>query len=720
MIAAGLAAILAAGIVAAGGAPAVAQTAGTPGIAGPFVWSDAYVTPPRDRRIVPQPKTVRWRDAAFEITATTRIVIGDAAQPEDLYAARELNEELVAWARPPLEVVRASTVAAGTWNVILIGEPVLNPLVSPALAPTDLRVDAQTPGPEGYVLSVSPGVVVASGSDRRGTFYAIQTVRQLIDLDRDRLIVRGVEVRDWPDHAIRAVHVVLDNYSDVFHVALIDRIFSRYKFNMVIAESEYVQWDSARNIRHPGGATKTQAAAVVAAAREHLMEPVPLIQTLGHSEWLFNNAQNLDLLEMPADLAPVRYVYNPLTPRVYDVVLPIFDEALDLFKSRYLHIGHDEVRNVVPFPWSEEGRRLGFGELYTRDILRLYTHLRSRGAGTMMWADVVLTGDYLPEFSRLPRDIVMVDWQYHDAGRYPSLARLREMGFPVLGASWFNLGNNASLSLEAHRAGAAGMVRTTWTGYFGNRAALVQFEQMYSYVVAADHFWNTASGGSGSNGPLGAVDAARRFAADWQGRREPPRTAAGFPVDLRGAATRSHIDDGNGWLGKGPAYDLRNLPTGAQRFAGVLFDVIDPAANRGRSAVMLRGAGEALERLPNRVAVVVRRPAAALCFLHALPYPARSGEQVATYRVYFDDGGSADIPVHYRRTIGTWLDDPAALEHEIAWSGSTRAGIDVRLSMLCWTNPDPRRAIMTIDVIAGPAETAPAVFAITALDGPRR
>jgi len=52
VIAAGLAAILAAGIVAAGGAPAVAQTAGTPGIAGPFVWSDAYVTPPRDRRIV--------------------------------------------------------------------------------------------------------------------------------------------------------------------------------------------------------------------------------------------------------------------------------------------------------------------------------------------------------------------------------------------------------------------------------------------------------------------------------------------------------------------------------------------------------------------------------------------------------------------------------------------------------------------------------------------
>jgi hypothetical protein len=699
-------------IVAIGAGLAAAQTGAT--------WPDAYVTPPRDRRgdgrIIPQPKAVRWIDTAFEITTGTRIVVGDGAQPEDLYAARELNEEVVAWGRPPLAVVRASTVAAGTANLILVGEPALNPLAASALTQSGLRVDSQSPGPEGYALSVSSTAVVAAGFDRRGTFYAIQTLRQLVELDRDRLVIRGAEVRDWPDHPIRAVHVVLDNYSDVFHVAFINRIFSRYKFNMLIAESEYVQWDSARNIRHPGGATKAQAAVVIAAAREHLIEPVPLIQTLGHSEWLFNNGQNLDLLEMPAAIAPVRYAYNPLNPRVYDVILPIFDEAVDLFRSRYLHIGHDEVRNVVPFPWSEEGRRLGFGEMYTRDVLRLYEHLRARGVATMMWADVLLTGDYLSEFSRLPRDIVMVDWQYQDADRYPSLARLREMGFPVLAASWFNLGNNASLALEAHRAGAAGMVRTTWTGYFGNRGALAAFEQMYSYAVAADRFWNTAPAAPA----MGAVEAARRFAADWDGRRGPPRTVAGSPIDLRGIANRSHIDDGDGWLGKGPGYDLRNLPTGAQRFAGVRFDVIDPAANRGRSVVMLRGAAAALERLPGRVTVVVRRPATTLCVLHALPYPARPGELVATYRVYFDDGASADIPVHYRRTIGTWLDTPASLEHEIVWTGATRAGVDVRLSMLCWTNPDPRRAVMTIDLIAGGAEAAPAVFAITLLDGARR
>jgi hypothetical protein len=579
-------------------------------------------------------------------------------------------------------------------------------------------VTSRDPGPEGYVLKVAPGYIVASGSDRRGTFYAIQTLRQLVSRngarDGSRLLVRGAEIRDWPDHPIRAVHVVLDNHSGVFHTALIDRILSRYKVNMLIAESEYVRWESAPNIWHPQGATKAQAAAVVAAAREHLIEPVPLIQTLGHSGWLFYNDQNLDLLEMPAELAPARYAYNPLNPRVYEVVLPILDEAIALFGARLLHIGHDEVRNVVPFPWSEEGRRLGFGELFVRDTLRLHAHLRERGVRTMMWGDVLLTSEYLPEIERLPRDILMVDWQYHAASRYPSLDRFRSWGFDVLAAAWYRHDNIAALAGEAHRVGTAGMVRTTWTGYFGNRNALwSQYQQIYSYLVAADHFWNADRAGPSLDEP----QAAAVFASAWRPRREAPQQIPGRPVDLRGAANRSHVDDGEGWLGKGPAYDLRNLPSGLQRLGGVQFLVLDPSEHSGRSAVMLRGAREPLRDLPERATVGAGFSAGTLCFLHALPYPAsRFGERVGTYHVRFGDGGAAEIPVRYRLEIGTWLDDPVSIEHRIAWAGRTRSGVPVRLSMLCWANPDPKRPIVAVDLEAAGAGSAPAVLAITALE----
>lgn len=678
---------------------------------------DAYITPPRDARIIPQPKSLRWLSGSFEIAPSTRIVVGEAAQPEDLYAARELNDELAAWGARPLEVVRASegAVLAGA---IVIGEPSLNPAAAALLAQEGLRVSPQDPGPEGYVLKISPTFIVASGADRRGTYYAVQTLRQLIESDAGRLAVRSAEVRDWPDHAVRAVHVVLDNYSDVFHTGLIERIFSRYKFNTLIAEAEYVRWDSAPNIWHPGGATKAQAAAVVAAARAHLIEPIPLIATLGHVGWLFTNDQNLDLLEMPDEQAPARFVYNPLNPRVYDVILPILDEAIDLFKPRYVHIGHDEVRNVVPFPWSDEGRRLGFGELFVRDTQRLYEYLRQRGVGTMMWGDVLLNSDYEAEFRRLPRDIVMVDWEYQDAARYPTLDRLRAMGFPVLGATWYGFGNNADFSREAKRAGTSGMVRTTWTGFFGNRTALQsQYQQIYSYLIAAEHFWNADRPAPS----LTVVEAAARFRADWGPRREAPQVVSGRSLGLRGVANRSYVDnDGAGWLGKGSGYDLRNLPSGPQRMAGVKFVVLDPQERDGRSVVMLRGAQGPDSNLPDRVTIGAGLAAGALCFLHTLPYPAaRFGEMVATYRVWFADGGITEIPVRYLVNIGTWLGDPVSIDHEIAWTGQTKSGVGVRLSMLCWTNPDPQRAIVAVDLQAAGSEAAPAIFAITALDRPR-
>ncbi|MDR7522971.1 MAG: beta-N-acetylhexosaminidase [Armatimonadota bacterium] len=697
-------------------AAAVAQAGAAPARAGQDRSVDRLRPAPRETRIIPLPKSLRWLDGAFEVTPAGRILVGAAAQPEDLYAARDLNRELAAWGAPPLEVVRAvaGSVPAGT---IVIGEPSLNPLAADLLARDGLRVAPGDPGPEGYVLLVTPGYVVASGADRRGTYYAVQTLRQLLGRADGRLVFQGAAIRDWPDHRIRAVHVLLDDASDVFHTAMIERIFSRYKFNMLIAQADYVRWDSARNLWHPGGATKAQAAAVVAAARAHLMDPVPLIPTLGHVGWLFANDQNLDLLEMPAEAAPARFVYHPLNPRVYQVILPILDEAVALFRPRYLHIGHDEVRNVVPFPWSEEGRRLGFGELFVRDVLRLYEHLASRGVGTMMWADVLLSSEYVPEWARLPRDILMVDWQYQAAARYPSLDRLRALGFPVLGATWHGFANNAALARDALRAGAAGLVRTTWTGFFGNRAALQsQYQQLYSYLVAADHFWHAGR----ADPSMDEIAAAARFRADWHQVRENPQPASGRPLDLRAVANRSHTDDGSGWLGKGPAYDLRGLPMGLQRFGGVPFLILDPLERDGRSIVMLRGSRPPASDLPDRVRIGAGFAAAGLCFLHALPYPASQfGQVVATYRVRFADDGVAAIPVRYRQNIGTWLEDPASIDHEIVWTGRTRSGVPVRLSMLCWTNPDPQRPILTIDLEAAGAESAPAIFAITALERPR-
>jgi len=65
------------------------------------------------------------------------------------------------------------------------------------------------------------------------------------------------------------------------------------------------------------------------------------------------------------------------------------------------------------------------------------------------------------------------------------------------------------------------------------------------------------------------------------------------PLDIRAACTTSFQDekagDGQGgWTDQG-ANDLRTLPLGRQTWRNVPFDVADPASNRGKSCIVLKG-----------------------------------------------------------------------------------------------------------------------------------
>ena len=54
---------------------------------------------------------------------------------------------------------------------------------------------------EGYYLSVQPGTIVIAGNDGRGTFYAVQSLKQILAQPE----VHSVTIQDWPDIAERGV-----------------------------------------------------------------------------------------------------------------------------------------------------------------------------------------------------------------------------------------------------------------------------------------------------------------------------------------------------------------------------------------------------------------------------------------------------------------------------------------------------------------------------------
>jgi hypothetical protein len=702
---------------------------------------DAFVAAPSDTDLLPAPKEVRPGTGFFTLTPATRIVVADSPTDQDLFAARTLTEELRVLSGPALRVVRAGEItdAAGQ---ILIGEPATHGLLRAAVGRSG--ADPVTAA-EGYLLQVTPAGVLVAGADRAGTFYGVQTLRQLLRPSRGRTL-QTTTTRDWPDHAVRAVHVLLDRASDPLHIELIDRILAPHKINTLIVEAEHVQWESGRTLWAPDarGATKTQVRRLLDAAREHHIQVIPLIATLGHSEWVFAGLRD------PALCQQVAYVPKRLRdegrgqvtcdrsrgvfPAVYDpdrqitvdgaattlnqaLIIPVLREAIDLFAPQYLHLGHDEVRGP-------SGLRYDM-DLYLRDIITLAGVLRSARVRPMIWGDVLwerrAEAERDPQFLNLPRDMVIAPWKYEDVRDYPEVRYFKDAGFDVLGTTWYRLQNNYFFSRAARSAGALGMIRATWTGQFQNGSALDRaYRQLYTYLSAASYFWN-AERPTPDRFPSEAV-LARRFAALWRAGTADPAPAPGTLLDLRATANQRHIDDdGRGWLGKGPDYDLRALRPGRQRFGGILFEVLDPAANNGRSVVMLRGERDVAAKQPPRVTLRWSGRAACLAFLHtALDRAPSFGDVIGRYTVTLAGGRQVGIDLTYGRNINSWLWDAdrgiASIDHEVAWTGATRAGNDVYLQTLRWRNPEPAREITTIQLASRGGRASPVVFAITALE----
>jgi Glycosyl hydrolase family 20, domain 2 len=71
-----------------------------------------------------------------------------------------------------------------------------NSLVNAYCAKAGISVSGKSPGSEGYVLRVEPALVLIAGSDDRGAFYGLQSLRQLAEWDESRLHFHGTKVRD--------------------------------------------------------------------------------------------------------------------------------------------------------------------------------------------------------------------------------------------------------------------------------------------------------------------------------------------------------------------------------------------------------------------------------------------------------------------------------------------------------------------------------------------
>lgn len=234
--------------------------------------------------------------------------------------------------------------------------------------------------------------------------------------------------------------------------------------------------------------TRDGARKLVATCRAHGVRLIPQFSCLGHQSWA---KQTFPLLTKypELDLTPGAFEGNdglycrewdPLNPKVYEIVLPMLDELLDAFDADAMHVGMDEVF-LIGSEHSPSTQGKDPAEIFAQAVNDLHDHLvKDKNVEMLMWGDRLIDSKVHPygrweasdygtagAVDLIPKDIIICDWHYGQRDSYPSVPMFLEKGFRVLPAGWNKV--DATEALIPYSAGLEnpkmlGHLFTTWSG----------------------------------------------------------------------------------------------------------------------------------------------------------------------------------------------------------------------------------------------------------------
>jgi len=290
---------------------------------------------------------------------------------------------------------------------------------------------------EMYELSVSKNGIQIIASTNTGWFYGIQSLKQLFPASFGSPLLEGtfinipeVKIKDAPRFSWRAfmldearyfkgmqqVKMLLDEMArlkmNVFHWHLVDdqgwRIeIKKYPLLTEIGSTRAstqigpLHWDSPIQSAEPhsGFYTQNEIKEIVKYASERNITIVPEIEMPGHATaaiasypWLGTTKKEI---EVPIKFGVSEDVYDISDPRVYQFLTDVLDEVMDLFPSKVIHIGGDEVKythwknSETVQAYMKENKLATPAELQVFFTNKISKYLESKGRHMMGWNEIM-------------------------------------------------------------------------------------------------------------------------------------------------------------------------------------------------------------------------------------------------------------------------------------------------------------------------------------------
>lgn len=399
----------------------------------------------------------------FKLGGDTRIALANPRSRDNQFAANDFIADMRDAAKLNLRV-------GGGRRRILVGE-LDHPQIVRALKGSNLAIPTPFDG-EGYVLIVDRDQVVVGGQTEAGTFYGLQTLKQLVRGDGANAFIPGVQIVDWPAMRWRAVSDDISRgpVPTVDYIKRQLRTFAAFKLNMHSFYMEHTFSSSSHPLIGPAGGSLTpdEIRELVAYARSYHIELVPEQQTFGHLHKALKLEKYNELAEVPHG-----DVLSPQQEGSYKLVADWYRELDQLFPGKFFHIGADETFELGEGQSREAARQRGVGAIYFEHLNRVRDVLRPYNRRLMFWGDIALSHPEL--IGKIPKDLIVMNWQYgardsfvdrikpfKDAGLdqfvCPGAGNWNQI-FPNVDSATKNIVNFVR---DGQAAGAMGMMNTTW------------------------------------------------------------------------------------------------------------------------------------------------------------------------------------------------------------------------------------------------------------------
>lgn len=302
-------------------------------------------------------------------------------------------------------------------------------------------------GPEGYTVKNNGKRIHIAAPKVAGLFYGAQTIRRLLPpeifspqiIANQKWTIPCVEIRDFPRFDWRGLHLDVSRYfmpkSDV--LKFID-VMASLKFNNLhlhltddqgwrieikkypklteigsyrsgtlkghyLPENEPKEYD---NTPHSGFYTQDELRQIVTYAEERQINIIPEIDIPGHSQAAIAAYPELGCTNEPVEVRKTwgisEIILNPEQSTI-DFYKDVFTEVMDIFPSKFIHIGGDEAlktqwENSPRIQQLREERGLKtMHEMQNWFIRQFDDFFAAKNRRFIGWDEIYENGDKLPE-----------------------------------------------------------------------------------------------------------------------------------------------------------------------------------------------------------------------------------------------------------------------------------------------------------------------------------